>query len=103
MRATGLLSLTISCAVLMHGTSYAAQQTTAGRSATAAGDHRQDGGHRRDVHDGDRYHPRSRASPIAAKPYLLPAWCGPTLCGPTSLAPTPCDPTPCVIAVPTRQ
>ena len=73
MKATGLLSLTITCAVLMHGTVHAAQQTTAGRSATATGDHRQDAGHHRDAAERDRYHPRSRASPIAAKhPKPLP-------------------------------
>jgi hypothetical protein len=73
MKATCLLSLTLGCAVLLPGTSYAVpfQQASAGRSANAAGDHRPDAGHRRSA--SDRNHPRGRPNLTAAKrPKALP-------------------------------
>src|SRR5208283_435 len=94
MKATSLLFLTMSCAALILGTSYAApcQQTSGGSSVNKAGDHPHDAVHsappdagkRRkegnpsDEQRGPRYasgknHPRSRASLTAAnRPKQLP-------------------------------
>ncbi len=72
MKATCLLSLTLSCATLLPSTGYAvpSQQSAAARSANTTDDHRQDAGHR---HASERYRPRGRPNLTAAKrPKALP-------------------------------